>query len=646
MDASEPKTSGFPVVLGKFAYGAVFILFVPLLLVAWAYLTNDIVQLSLPASPLAGDILTVLGAALMLAGMWAIYVYGHGLPMNAFPPSRFVVESVYRYLAHPIYVGFSMICFGVSLIAKSSSGFWLVAPIATLGCVALVVGYEREATSKHFGGVRPTPLLRIPTHDSQPATVSERMSSFLIAIVPLALFTIITNSIANDLGDEFVLRKDSVVVISSWQIIFYWTSIAIAALVPFFVQTRLQLRDFTISVLVAIGIAAVVFVAFPYSEPIAFDNSGLIAFYENKPNIRTVAALALNLAFILLAARTLWAARRRFATYAVCGLALAVAFGGSAIGVYGPIELILGPVIYGLAGRINLIWDLVRRLAERIANSWTEWRLGSVRVINHGFYAAFGSFVSLSVIGVLAGAENVPYVILITFLAITISGLTAQWIEGSPKLLRPFGWYGGIVGGFTGVAIVHFLGANTFLLVAAFCVGAPFVQAAGRVRCLVQGCCHGRRADEAIGIRYQHPLSRVCRIADLKDLPLHATQLYSIGYNALVAIIGLRLWIVGSSLSLIVGVYFILTGMGRFIEESYRGEPQTPVSGGLRIYQIFAIISVVGGMGATMIAGTGNAPLPVFNWDAIVASAAFAVFVWIAFGVDFPHSNRRFARLT
>jgi hypothetical protein len=97
---------------------------------------------------------------------------------------------------------------------------------------------------------------------------------------------------------------------------------------------------------------------------------------------------------------------------------------------------------------------------------------------------------------------------------------------------------------------------------------------------------------------------------------------------------------------LIIGVYFILTGMGRFVEESYRGEPQTPVARGLRLYQIFAIVSVVGGIAATMIPGTGNATPPVFNWEAIIASAVFAIFVWIAFGVDFPHSDRRFARLT
>ena len=34
------------------------------------------------------------------------------------------------------------------------------------------------------------------------------------------------------------------------------------------------------------------------------------------------------------------------------------------------------------------------------------------------------------------------------------------------------------------------------------------------------------------------------------------------------------------SFSLIVGLYFILSGLGRFVEEAYRGEVQTKIVGG------------------------------------------------------------------
>jgi hypothetical protein len=106
-----------------------------------------------------------------------------------------------------------------------------------------------------------------------------------------------------------------------------------------------------------------------------------------------------------------------------------------------------------------------------------------------------------------------------------------------------------------------------------------------------------------------------------------------------------RLWFVHASFSLIAGMYLILTGLGRFVEESYRGEPQTPIIGGLRLYQWIAIVSVFAGAILTSIPATGEAPIPQFSWDSFIAGLGFGFFTWFALGVDFPHSDRRFARL-
>jgi prolipoprotein diacylglyceryltransferase len=203
-----------------------------------------------------------------------------------------------------------------------------------------------------------------------------------------------------------------------------------------------------------------------------------------------------------------------------------------------------------------------------------------------------------------------------------------------------------MLGAIIGLFIAKLLGGSTLLLFAAFCVGATWGQAGGRLRCLVQGCCHGRAAPPEIGIRYVHPLSRVCRLAELTGLPVHPTPLYSIIYNAVTAIIVTRIWLAHGSLALIVGIYFILTGLGRFVEESYRGEPQTPVFGKLRLYQLIAILTVVGGIFITMADNAMSAPELELNWPAILASGCFGIFVCIAFGVDFPNSNKRFTRLT
>jgi hypothetical protein len=92
-------------------------------------------------------------------------------------------------------------------------------------------------------------------------------------------------------------------------------------------------------------------------------------------------------------------------------------------------------------------------------------------------------------------------------------------------------------------------------------------------------------------------------------------------------------------------MYFILTGLGRFVEEAWRGEPQTPIFAGLRLYQWAAVASVVSGALMTALGDSGEAPTPHFAWGVLLASVVFGVFVWLAMGVDFPNSNRRFSRL-
>jgi len=162
----------------------------------------------------------------------------------------------------------------------------------------------------------------------------------------------------------------------------------------------------------------------------------------------------------------------------------------------------------------------------------------------------------------------------------------------------------------------------------------------------VQGCCHGCATETVEGIRYSHPRSRVCRLAHLAGIPVHATPLYSIVWNVWVGLMLLRLLALDCPSTLIAGVYLILSGAGRFVEEAYRGEPQTKIPFGLRLYQWIAIVTVVSGAVVT----TVNAgPLP-HGFDLHVSILLLAVacgaMAWFVTGVDFPESSRRFARLT
>ena len=107
-----------------------------------------------------------------------------------------------------------------------------------------------------------------------------------------------------------------------------------------------------------------------------------------------------------------------------------------------------------------------------------------------------------------------------------------------------------------------------------------------------------------------------------------------------------RLWFAGAALSLIAGVYLLLAGLTRFVEESRRGEPQTRIVAGLRIYQWLAIASTIAGAIVTCCPSAPSPGTLHTTWNAIAWSSSIGLVYAIAMGVDFPESTRRFSRLT
>ena len=288
----------------------------------------------------------------------------------------------------------------------------------------------------------------------------------------------------------------------------------------------------------------------------------------------------------------------------------------------------------------------ILRVAESIANSWKEWRFGSVRIINHGAFAAAASFLGILIISILLGPGRAWLAGSIFLCSIVGAALWAQWVEGSSSLLRPLGFYGGMLGAIVGAVPGIFLHINLWAAFAAICIAAPFIQATGRLRCLVQGCCHGRASQTVKGIRYTHPRSRVCRLTALANVPVHATPVYSILCNIATSAVLLRLFQLYVSCTLICGVYLLMSGFGRFVEEAYRGEPQTQILGGLHLYQWIAILTVVAGAVITCVQGAPLPPPSPLRLGSFLIPLGCGVVAWFVTGVDFPSSSRRFARLT
>lgn len=324
--------------------------------------------------------------------------------------------------------------------------------------------------------------------------------------------------------------------------------------------------------------------------------------------------------------------------------------------IFGTDHLWIAAVIFNilLIGFGGKLLRGIYHITEKLSNSYCAWRIGPVRIINHALFtfpAAAGGFYSADA---LSGGNSLGALLFITCCSLSGGALWAQLLEGSSRLLRPFGYYGAVFGAMLGIEIcvIRMPGSRLWILFAALATVAPWIQAVGRLRCMVQGCCHGRPIENAefsaCGIRYENPSSRVCRFSEYAHKPLHSAQLYSIALNIPIGFLLWILWFHQAAAGLITGLYFILTGMARFVEEAWRGEPQTRRFWRLTEYQWLCVLFV---LIAFVIWSVPEAMVPVIppEWNLgghIAAAAAVGILYVFAMSMDFPDSNRRFSRLT
>lgn len=616
----------------KIAYGALFVLIVPALLCAWAVAAY--VAMPVYGSLSVGIAFVGAGLVLMLAAMFELWHYGGGLPMNAFPPPAMVSLGTFRFLPHPIYTGFVALCLGISMMLRSASGLWLITPAVALGCVALVVGYEHPDLLARFG--RTLPVLP-EADDASPSTV-ERLRFVLHVLLPwLALYEFTIHLPLHGLYVGFNFEER--IPVLPWTVPFYESTYVMVALASWLARTRNDLRQLTIAAWFAMLIVFPLYWFLPTSAPRRpLPASGWTAdlLGLERTTYPPVAALpSFHVLWAILVARLF---RRRWLAWAY---PLAVAASCITTGMHYVADVLAAFLVAPLILYPQTVWEIVRRTAERLANSWREYRLGPVRIINHSLYAAVAAFVQTSIVLAAAGRGHEWEVLVISLAGLLGAGLWAQLVEGSSRLRRPFGFYGGLIG--VGIASLFF--PDRWTLLAANCLGAPWMQAIGRLRCLVNGCCHGRKTSRIVGIRVTHERSRATRMAELAGVPIHATQLYSILTNGFLGLLLLRLWVCGCPMAMICGIYGIGNGLARFAEEAYRGEPQTAVIFGLRLYQWLAIASVGVGAVFTVVNSPSPPTLSLIPHNLGLA-AAFALLAGAAMGIDFPESKSMFARLT
>lgn len=636
---------------GKLFYALLFVVAIPLLLVFWAGWLDGSIRLPVPGGLASGLLIASCGAAALVAAMAQLMVRGGGLPMNVAPPPRLVSSGLYAFVRHPIYAGFVVLCAGLSVAERSSAGLWVVTPVALLATVALVFGYEGRATRERFGPGLPRPLLSLSPADDRAPTTKERLGALVMVAVPwFALYHALSLASSAFAHVDTRLPVERSLHAITWTYPAYAATYLSAFAIPFLAETRRTLRRVTLAGATTSLAAFWLYAVLPFGCSWARIDPGDTGVFARMLRAERAwdtpgnACPSLHAAWVTLFALALAGRFPRLRAVAALS-AVVVCVSCWTTGMHGAIDLAAGALLAFVFRDRERLWARLLALAERLANSWRDVRLGPVRLINHGVYVGVASCVGLLIVEGLMGGRATAEIAIVAVSGLLGAALWAQVIEGASGLLRPFGFYGAVVGATLAlVGLGAASGSDVRPLVAAFTVAAPFIQALGRLRCLVQGCCHGAPCADALGIRYTHPLSRVVK-AGLGGRPVHPTQLLSIVTNLAIGPLLLRLWLEGAPPMLIAGLYLVLNSLARFAEEGYRGEPQTPVRCGLHLYQWTAIAALLAGVALTLVPSRAAVVPLAVPAPGVTLAVLFGLLTFIAMGVDLPESNARFSRL-
>lgn len=589
MAADGLARRGYPII-SKALFGALFVVVIPLCLLIWTWLLDQTFSWPVPRWPAFTRAVVAAGMVLMLTAMVHLSVHGRGLPMSAFPPTRFVSAGVYRFCHHPIYLGAALLCLGLTLLTRSGSGVYVATPILAAAMIAYVLGYERPSLDARFGNASRDhrPLLSLPPATDQKASWLSKLSLTLAAVATWFL----VGSLIDYARCGETCTGAYIAILESWHS-HQWSIIWV---VPYlFLVLRLLTsetdHDFQRAVIAAS--TAIVVGSYLYGVLPALG-----------PDIRA----------------SDW--RLVLTSGIVC----------------------LGALYYGQ------IWNALRRLSERVANSRRDVLVfgGRFRIINHAVYSGLAGAIGVGITG--AVLENGLAALMLAAFLLLGAAIFAQGLwANTTTLMRPFGYWGGVVGAAAGVIAVHLMfGEPLARIVLAGVLTAPVIQGIGRLRCLVQGCCHGIETSPELGIRVCQPQSRVVTISGLRGRAILPTQMYSIVFNLALGPLLLAFYLSGRvSSTFIIGMYFVLTGIERFAEDAYRGETQTRWAGPLRENQWIAVAALVAGMVTMVIpseipAIADQTIAPPLVLEMIIGGLLTA----FAMSMDFPRSTVRFSRLS
>jgi phosphatidylglycerol---prolipoprotein diacylglyceryl transferase len=232
--------------------------------------------------------------------------------------------------------------------------------------------------------------------------------------------------------------------------------------------------------------------------------------------------------------------------------------------------------------------------------------LGPITVYTYGVLLAAAYLLGLKLAMVRARARNLDhtrvldlgiYIIISALLGAKLLLLVTDWrtFTSSPgellTLLRSGGvFYGGLI---VAVAVslwyIRRVGLPLWTTCDVFAPGIALGHVIGRLGCLFAGCCYGKPTSLPWGITFTDPFA-AANVGTPLNTPLHPTQLYEAGAEALILILLLATESRGRRFAgRTFWLYILLYAISRFIVEIFRGDPR----GNVGIFSTSQFISVL-----------------------------------------------------
>jgi phosphatidylglycerol:prolipoprotein diacylglycerol transferase len=93
----------------------------------------------------------LIGSVLIVTAIGELWFQGKGLPISHLPPTEFVVRGIYKYLRHPIYVGYTVAFAGTAILVGSFWSLTFSTFLLLVGWIGYALFYEEPILVARFG---------------------------------------------------------------------------------------------------------------------------------------------------------------------------------------------------------------------------------------------------------------------------------------------------------------------------------------------------------------------------------------------------------------------------------------------------------------------------------------------------------------